>query len=341
MFANFPAARIRGDSFFIMENLPSKLVITEETVKATFALEAQRLNYQKVLQAVENIKFTPENVNEDLLEPGKLVLRQIAGTKETLKRPLLDAGKIVEASYKAYFNPLEEVINRKAEEKKAVALKIFNENRLIQLEREKQEAISKSISDFIFNATNFITNATDDSQIVLIQKRIGTETSREGYYEDQLTDLKERCNSLKPIIESQKKIIRELKEIERQQAEAEAAQDEERMILLREKREEIVEILDETKIKLQEKAFEQVATHIPVYVGESVTDNVRASRTTWKYRVDNIELLAKKMPHLVTVIPNDEKIKELLAVKRADGSLKGKMEESFFGITFYEDKSFK
>jgi hypothetical protein len=47
------------------------------------------------------------------------------------------------------------------------------------------------------------------------------------------------------------------------------------------------------------------------------------------------------MPHLVKMVPDEDAIDVLLATKRKDGSLDGKLEENWNGILFFNDKTFK
>jgi hypothetical protein len=107
---------------------------------------------------------------------------------------------------------------------------------------------------------------------------------------------------------------------------------------LREEKDLVTHIIHETGIRIHETAYEQ-ATTIDV-VAPEVADTAPKGRTNWKWRVDDIKLLQKKMPHLVKLVPDEDAINGVLTTKRLDGSLKDKMEESFFGITFYNDKTF-
>ena len=60
-----------------------------------------------------------------------------------------------------------------------------------------------------------------------------------------------------------------------------------------------------------------------------VVDIAPKGRSNWKWRVDDIKLLQKKMPHLVKLVPDDEAIDLLLKTKRQDGSLDSVEEENF------------
>lgn len=322
-------------------NLPSNPAqITKELVKASFNIETTRLDYQKILQSVETIVWTPENIHEDLLAPAKFIAGKITEKKDADKRPLIDAGKIIQAEYNDIFNPLNDAISRKANEKKQLADKIQKEADEANKEAARIRDINASIINFIANITNDITAADNDKMIVAAEMRIGSELSRKNIYQEFLPTLKEQCEELKPLIKKQKEYVRTLKELEKQKAVAIAKGDDDAAINLRQKAEEMKDIIDENKIRLQQKAFDQVEGSSPI-VGIPVATAPNATRTTWKWRVDDLQLLYKKQATLVDLVPNKEKIDALLKQKREDGSLEGKREESFFGITFYEEKSYK
>lgn len=322
-------------------NLPSNPAqITTELVKASFAIEQTRLNYQKVLQSMEDIVWTRENINEDLLAPGKFVASKLTEKKEVEKRPLIDAGKIIQNEYNSVFNPLNDVISRKAAEKKTLADQIQQETNAANAEIARISGIKTAIMQFIAGITNEITESDTDSKIVLIEKKIGSETQRKNVYQEFLSDLKTQCDELKPIIKQQKEYIRTLEKLNSDKNSAMAKGNDDKAVELRMKAEEMKEIIEENKIKIQEKAFEQVEnTDIQVGLPTSVAPS--ASRTWWKWRVDDIQLMAKKMPELVELVPIKTKIDEVMAKKREAGEFNGKKEVSIHGLTFYQESSYK
>ena len=105
---------------------------------------------------------------------------------------------------------------------------------------------------------------------------------------------------------------------------------------LKEEKEYIETVIEHTGIKIHEKAYEE-AIKIDVVVPE-VVDIAPKGRSNWKWRVDDIKLLQKKMPHLVKLVPDDEAIDLLLKTKRQDGSLDSVEEENWNGIVFYNDR---
>lgn len=322
-------------------NLPSNPAqITKELVRVGFNIEATRLNYEVILQSVEDIVWTRTNIDQPLLEPAKFIASKLTEKKEQDKRPFIDAGKIIQSEYNDFFNPINDAISRKANERKALAGKIQEEEDNVKREADRINTISSTIATFISNITNDITASDNDKMIIAAEMRIGSELSRKNIYMEFLPNLKEQCEELKPLIKKQKEYVRVLKDVNKNQAAAIASGDDSTAVEMRMKAEEMKEIIDENKIRLQQKAFEQVENS-NIYVGEPTTIAPNATRTTWKWRVDDLALLFKKMPGLVDLVPNKDKIDAILKEKRTNGEMEGKREEKMFGITFYEDKSYK
>lgn len=322
-------------------NLPSNPAqITAPMVKAVFNIEMTRLNYQKILQEVENITWTRENIHQDLLAPANFVASKVTETKEREKRPFIDVGKLIQGAYNDVFNPLNDAISRKANEKKALALKMQEEQDIINKEKDRVNSIKAAIVFFITTLTNEITEADADTKIVLLEKKIGSETQRKSFYQEFTDELKASCDELKPMIKQQKEFIRVSADLNKKQGEAMATGNDDKAVELREKAEELKEVIEENKIRLQQKAFEQIENSGSI-IGETTDLAPKASRTWWKWRVDDINLLFKKMPELVDLIANKEKIDSILSEKKENGSLDGKREEKMFGITFYQEQSYK
>jgi hypothetical protein len=314
--------------------------ITKELVQASYNVELTRLNYQKVLQDAENINWTPENIKEDLLAQAKFVASKLTEKKEIDKRPLIDAGKIYQAQYNSVFNPINDVISRKATERKLLADKLQREEDEALAEAERNNAIKRTIVHFVSEITNQITEADTDDKIVLSEKKVGSEMSRKSYYGIHINDLKEQCEALKPLIKKQKEYIRVLSSLNKGTDSAMQKGDDHTAVELRQQAEELKSVIDENKIRLQQLALQQVENS-DSYVGIPTISAPNASRTTWKWRVDDLQLLFKKMPHLIDLIPNKEKIDAILKEKRESGQMNGKREDKMFGITFYEEKTFK
>lgn len=314
--------------------------ITKELVKASFNVEITRLDYHKILQSAADIIWTRENIDQPLLAPAEYVAKKITEKKERDKRPFIDAGKVIQNEYNSIFNPLNDIISQKIEEKKKLIRVMQLEEEREQAEKSRISSIENGIITFIHSVTNEITQAEDDSTIVLVEKRIGSESKRENFYQEFLPKLKQQCAELKPLIVKQKEYIRKMQLLKKQQSEAELKGNDSKAVELRQKAEELKEVIEESKIMIQQKAFEQIESSNSLVVGESTIASPKATRSWWKWRVDDIHKLSKKCPELVEYIPNKAKIDELLAQKRESGELDGQKEININGLVFYLEQNF-
>lgn len=307
-------------------------------VKASFDVEATRLNYQTILQSVSGIQITKDNVNDDITKDARNALKALEDEKDKQSAEPLKWHKDIMEAYRSLKEPLQEAVNRVLADKKAVALRIQQETQQQLAEQTRINNAKSAIVTFTNKIATQIAEAKTDDDIVSIEKAIGSEKTKKNLYQEFLPDLITQCDALRPQIKDQKENIRKLQKIVADEQKAIESGDVVAMTEIKEKKEHIEAVIYETGIRIHETAFEQ-ATNIDI-VAPEVVDTAPKGRTNWKWRVDDIKLLQKKMPHLVKLVPDEEAIAILLKTKKSDGSLDGKMEETLFGLTFYNDKSF-
>lgn len=307
-------------------------------VKSAFDLEATRLKYQELLQHISGLQVTRDNVNEDITKEARDVLKALTETKDTLSAEPLQWHKDIMENYKSLFNPIKEQQDRLMAEKKVVAGQIEQETRQQLAEQTRVNTAKSAIVTFVNRVAVLISEAKSDNDIVAIEKMIGLEKTKKNVYQEFLQELIDQSDGLRPQIKTQKESVRELQKVVEEEKKALETGDAVAAADLREKREHFEQVIQETGIRIHEKAFEQAST-IDIVVPE-IVDTAPKGRTNWKWRVDDIKTLQKKMPHLVKLVPDEEAIAVLLKTKRADGSLAGKDEENVFGLVFFNDKSF-
>ncbi len=307
--------------------------------KAAFDLEANKKNYQKLLQNLSSVVVTKDNVNDDLTKEGRDVLKVLTEKKDEASKEPLQWHKDIMAVFKSLHDPLKEQTERIASEKKVVALQVEKETAVQLAEQNRIASAKTAIVDFTNKVANLIKDAKTDTDIVSIEKMIGLEKTKKTVYHEFLPDLVIQCDGLRPQIKDQKDNIRQLQLVQEKEKVALESGNVNDAIALREEREYIETVIQETGIRIHEKAYEQ-ATTIDI-VAPEVIDTAPKGRSNWKWRVDDIKLLQKKMPHLVKLVPDDEAIDLLLKTKKSEGTFEGKLEEKWNGITFYNDKTYK
>lgn len=307
-------------------------------IKASFDVELSKHNYHKLLQSLSSITVTRDNVGEDLTKEGREILRILEDEKDRQAAEPLRWHRNIMQVYKEAKEPIEEQVNRILAQKKELALKLRREQEAQFAEQERISRAKSAIISFCNGIATKIAAAKTDKEIVEIEKAIGIEKTKKYLYQEFLPELIAQVDNLRPKIKEQKEAIRLLNEIKKQEAEAAAANDIDTITSIKEKKDRISEEINERAIRIHEAAFEQ-ASSIEVVVPE-IAESVPSGRSKWRFRVDDIKLLQKKMPHMVLVVPNEEAIKNHLDTLKRDGSLVGKDEFKWNGITFYNDKSF-
>lgn len=307
-------------------------------VKSSFDLEASRLNYQELLQNLAGLQVTRENINDDITKDAREVLKALTEAKDSQSSEPLQWHKDIMEAYKSLYGPLKESVDRVLADKKTLALQIQEETRVQLVEQNRINTAKSAIVTFVNKVAVLIADAKTDDDIVSIEKSIGLEKTKKNVYQEFLPDLITQCDGLRPQIKEQKNTVRELQKVVEDEKRALETGDDIAAAELRGKREHYEQVIQETGIRIHETAFAQ-ASAIDI-VAPEVADTAPKGRTNWKWRVGDIKLLQKKMPHLVKVVPDEEAIDILLKTKKTDGSLTGKDEETMSGITFYNDKSF-
>jgi hypothetical protein len=240
---------------------------TPAIIKSTLSLEASRVNYQKVLQHISNVTITRDNVNENHTKEIKDIIKALEKKKEEINRPLLDAQKATVKALKEICDPLQEQIDRIAGETKTIALAIKSENDKQILEQNRVNIAKSAIVSFVNQVAVDIANAKTDADIVLIEKRIGSEGTKTSVYAEFISELTLACEDLRPMIKKQKENIRTLQDIEVREKLALERGDIVTATSLMGQKEYMGQLIEETGMRIHEKAFEQ-ASVIDIVVPE-------------------------------------------------------------------------
>lgn len=307
-------------------------------IQATFDLEVRRLNYQEFLQNISSTTITRDNINEDVTKGGREILKAIEDEKDKQSEEPLQKHRDIMSVCKSLKAPIQEQVDRILAEKKALAAIIKAEQDVQLSEQNRVNAAKNAIVTFCNKVAVMISGAKTDDEIVSIEKQIGLEKTKSKVYQEFLPELIIQLDGLRPQIKTQKETIRELQKVTESEKIALETGDMVAAAELRGKKEYFEQVIEETGIRIHEKAFEQAST-IEIIVPE-IAETAPKGRTHWKFRVEDIKMLQKKMPHLVKLVPNDEAIKIQLETMKKDDSLKGKDELLWNGITFYNDKTF-
>lgn len=325
---NLPAVRL---------NLPPDK-LTPEVIKSFFQKEISRKDYQQVLQKLELVKPTKEN----LPQSGK-VIGEVNKVIKELQEFAKSNGESYFKTHRSFLAVMKEILEPILSKVQVIEaeIKSKNDELLVDLEKARVEQaridnIKSTMKNFINNCTAFITIASD-AQIANIQKRIGTEKSRSKFYAEFLDEFKEKCKALDPLINERKEHLR--KEADLLKAETEALQsgDVEGALDIKEKLEQLESDKEENILRLQEEAFEQISKDEPVYAAEPAGEALKG-RNYWRWEVEDMLKLYKKHPDLVILQPNKEAIDKFMAENREQWYADGKKEVQYDGVKFFIKK---
>ena len=325
-----------------MENNQLQLapnLITKELVQSLFNKHLGLRNYLKVVEAAQSLSFTKDNLAADypaLKELDKLI-KDMEEVRKELRQPLNAALKNIQETLDEVMEPLVAIRDSKKTDLKTANEAALEEKRKEQADIDRRNAIVGSIGTFVNTITREVASASTEQEITRIQKLIGSEKARKGYYEEYHVDLLEKLAALDEPIKERKEFIKLKLDNEQKLKAALNSGDAHKAAELKEKQELLEAQTHESSIILQEKAFEQ-NLNIQDVVGESIIETVKPKTTRWKWRVEDIQLLYRKMPDLVQLVPNEKAIDAILAAKRAEKVLVDGQENKFFGVIFYQEK---
>ncbi len=321
-------------------NLPPE-VVTKDTIIALFNTAKIRMNYVKILDGINNLEVTETTLKETYEEfkASDKFEKEIEKWRKEQAAAYAGVAQMFLDVQKEVLKPILEATQAKKAQVKTVSAANADKIAKARAEQEKNNSISSSIVQFINQITLQISTATTDDHIVTIQKRIGSEKARTGYYEGSFIDeLRAKCDALAPIINEQKLKIRKIEELNNQMSQNMAGGNEQAASEIREAIELEQMLLQENGIRLQEKAFEEVITMQQVEVGHPEINVTKQRTSRWKWRVDDLQLLAKKLPNLVKLVPDEEAIEALMAEQRPNWIADKKEAVPMTGITFYKEK---
>lgn len=316
--------------------------ITKHQIIALFNTETIRWNYNKMLQGLKSMHITKDNLKAEYPEfkEADKFIKAITDWRKAQAKPFNEVDALFLEVSKEIIEPISaELLSLKAQVKTASEANAA-EIAKARKEQERKDLILRTMGDFINNCTTFIVSATTDEQIVLIEKRIGSEKSKKIFYAEYYKELVDKCEALKGVITDQKEKIREIKKLNDAFEQALKKNDDASASLLKERIEETNMELVETSIRLQEKAFEQSMTISQVEVGQPELNVTKGKTSRWKWKVDDIDVLRKKAPQFTKLVTNDEAIEAFMKEQRDIGLFKTELEEIQLGngIIFYKEK---
>lgn len=322
-----------------MSETTTPVAIDVTKAELQIALSKEGLQYQQLLQEGENLTFTKDG----LVEQGASLktLRSVQKKLGDIENPYTANWKAWNAARKSLTDPVDELLKRKEAEYRKLALEIEADKKKAEQEKERVSGIKQAIDSFFIAQSQAIAGAKTLGELTAIEKIIGSHKANKARYAEFLPDLVGKAENLTPLIKQQKDNIRKLEAVKEAEAKATESGDDQAVLDAMEAKESLQNKFDEVNIKAQEQAVGMATRVETVVVPEVVLPAApRPRRTTFEWECYDIDLLHKKMPHLVTLNPNKEKLDELLAAKKVEWVFDGNDSVDFFGVRFFIKKTY-
>lgn len=309
--------------------------LTLQLAKTKFNKELILHGYNAMLQAFIDFKVTQDNIPESqrkTAEARKMVTT-LTNIKKKLKQPALDECAMWEDAFKSFLDPLQKALGDKDKELQDIARKAAEEKRKQDLENARKERIEKEIDDFILKQATAIANSATDTELVSIEKLIGSHSVNQSRYQEFLPVLNERLKELTPKIKEQKQIIRELEQLNKNEKAAEEKGDDQTVLDIREKKEQLESTIEENKITIQETAIHQATQPSNITVPVYAPHNVKTRRKSW-----DIEIVDEKKAFLAGMLVceiNKEKAKEQHGAIKDEMLKNGETSRTINGIRYF------
>lgn len=316
--------------------------LTKELVVASLIPEVARNNIQQLIEVGKGIIPTEETIKvdyENLLKIRDMwtLLEKRRKEEDAQDRERIKARK---EGYDKYMKPMEEILEAAEPILAAINHKLWSAEKdvveSIKLHNERQEALTS----FVNEIAKAVAVAPDSKELVMIQKLIGTEKSKSSFYGEYKSKMVDGvCDALLSMIAERKQILKENQKVQHEYDTWLAAGDIDKAAQLKDTI-ELNNIMAQQNIeRIADGAFQQISSILPVSTNfESATIHPRLHR--WSWRVDDIELLYKKNPPLVSKEPNKKAINDFMKEKSDADELKLDCENNFNGLVVWRKPFF-
>lgn len=311
---------------------PTGLELTKANYKVALS------NYQSVLQAIENISFTKDTLNQDYapLKTARELLNKIEQLRKQRKQPHIEAGKLEDDAAKSLSNPIQEILDRKVAEYTKLANEIKAEAEQAAKEEQRKEAIKGQMQSFILLYSQKVAECTTNEQLVGIEKLINLETGRKEKYQEYLDQFKASCEPIRELLKQQKEQVKALATLDKEATIAAENDDDTKAIELLEAKDELTAQIDLNKTLIQEKAIATVGISGNADFKVVLPEAPKARRTTWEVELISPLVALKELPQLVTISLDTMEAKNYFKGKRLTGEIAKTGNITLHGIRYFE-----
>lgn len=313
--------------------------ITKELVEAGLIPALTDRRWPELLEAIKHVKVSKQSIHADF-DIATRVRGVLDWLDDEFERQTADAKEQIatrKTAFDAYRKPIESFLLSVEPEFIKANNEILSEEKVVKDAIDKDNDRRNRHQEFVNETTRAIVSATDTNELVRIQKLIGTEKSKKTFYgEEYFPAIEQVCDQMLKLIDGQKQMIKDNSKLKSEKEAAEKSGDLVLTVDLKSRIEYNEMVIKENAREISQKTFEYVSS-VATISDSFVSAAIKPKTHRWSYTVENIELLAQKLPELVKREENKGAIGKWIKSKTESGEIDEEKETKYCypGITVF------
>jgi hypothetical protein len=310
-------------------------------IKGRFNIALTQSKFQDLANKANSLVFNEDHLEEikKFLDDMRKVDKAIEETHKEGKADALKIGRDWDAGKNSFLAITANIKSKPQAEYEKICRAIDTRQREAEAERQRVKNIQEGIESNALRFATQIASCTTSEQLSSIERLINLEKGRKDKYMEFADEAVERFTELNALLKTQKETVRELEDNAKRQAEAIKQKNDELLLQLKERQEQVQNKVEEAKIVVQETAINQ-SMRERIEVAREIIPEVKARRTVWNFEMVDKKEVMKKAPELLVVSLDADKVKQTLKTLKDTNQLDGKTELILNGIRYYEQKTF-
>lgn len=313
--------------------------ITKELVEAGLIPALTDRRWPELLEAIKHVKVSKETIHADYDIATRLrgVLDWLDDEFDRQTAELKEQIATKKSAFDVYRKQIEGFLLSVEPDFISINNEILAQEKVIKDAIDKDNDRRNRHQEFVNETTKSIISALDTNELVRIQKLIGSEKSKKTFYgEDYFPAIEQVCDQMLKLIDGQKQMIKDNSKLKLEKEAAEKSGDLVLIVDLKSRIEYNEMVIKENAREISQKAFEYVSSVAPV-ADSFVSASIKPKTHRWSYTVENIDLMAQKLPDLVKTEENKGAIDKWIKAKTELGEIDEEKETrySYPGITVF------